>query len=1358
MALPSRFGKYELLERIATGGMAEVFLARSFGLEGFEKRLVIKRILPDLARNPRIMGLFIQEAKVCAGLAHPNIVQIFELGKVGDAPYIAMEYIHGRDLARINRVLRGRGERFPIPLAVYAVARALRGMAYAHARTDALGRPLGLVHRDISPQNILVTFQGEVKLVDFGIAHLEAGIAAGKAGKQAYMAPEQAEGGPVDGRADVFSAGMVLTELLTGKRLWPQADPAERLAMLRERGVPDPRLENPQIPEALAGILARMLAVDPADRPNAALAAEELRAFLFASGQSANATALGELLRELLDDDPLPEPGNIGVGDLAARDLAREITRLGGDSASPEPAPATPRPAEGAGGPGERKPVVVLVGEVSGLTELSEVFGTDEVVRRHFELIRRIRRVVDRFGGSLERYQDDSFVVFWGVNRTEGHDLDRALAAAGALNRGMRLLARRGLNVGLAIGVHRGELAIGRSRGRGHHYLARGDTIKLAQRLCAEAELGQILVSDAVASSAGERFSFAPGPRLRRKNRPIACRTHVLTGRHARASAAPGRWLRRGGDLDVLAAAFTALGRGVGGVLVVRGDTGLGKSRLVREVRELARPRGLPFYAGRAEPFAEDLPFTPFRDLLSEVLGLDGAWDRATVLDRLDQMTVLGLTDGDRELLGALFAVEPPPTSDRRASAPEQSKEAFFAAAARLVRGLAEQAPVVLALEDTHNLDATERAMVAHVMRATAGLPVLFLFTSRGPLELGLGPPTWDIELGPLSLANQRALIGELLAAEEVEDLLLDRLAETAEGNPLYLTELVKDLRATGRVTVTEGVATLTEPESALNLPAKLESLFAARVDALDPALKATLQVASVIGVSFSPALLADATGIGDVRPVLDALGAAGMLNLPSKPGEGRASFANPLLWEVARRSILEGTARALHGRVADAIGRVYAGALEPHRQALATHCAAADRKVDAARHAGRLGELLLRQQLLEEAAGWWERGVQWIARADPGEAPDMGAVELLLRLRAGEAWALIGDSERALRHLEVAQDLAENEGDPLLEARALLALGKLYHTRGSADLAKIHLEMVQELCGAISQGGDPSEDREVRTLAVESLETLAMLALDAGSPEQAREACEEALVRAGDDDGLAARALLGLATDLLHCGQDKEAVEYLDRALAKAEAAGDRILKGRIINNVGIAMMMTGRYGEAIARFREATEIRQGLGYRRGVVVNQHNIGDAWLRSGDAARAFAAFQQSRDLAAELGWERGVVMNDAYLAFLEGMRAVGAWDSETLDLGTVLPSEADAALPRIQAAALEAERLHDLEISVTARWLLGRLMYKMGRLDEAREVLTEALRLAEQLNARPLMRDVEGALRPLTWAAGVHAG
>src|SRR5688572_29844000 len=161
MQLPAPFGKYELLERIATGGMAEVYLARSFGVAGFEKRLVVKRLRPELADDPRFVQMFIAEAKIGVHLNHPNVLQVYELGRAGNAHYIAMEHLHGRDLTRVVKALRAREERVPIEVAVAIVAEACRWLAYAHARTDAEGRPLGLVHRDVSPHNLLVTFAGD---------------------------------------------------------------------------------------------------------------------------------------------------------------------------------------------------------------------------------------------------------------------------------------------------------------------------------------------------------------------------------------------------------------------------------------------------------------------------------------------------------------------------------------------------------------------------------------------------------------------------------------------------------------------------------------------------------------------------------------------------------------------------------------------------------------------------------------------------------------------------------------------------------------------------------------------------------------------------------------------------------------------------------------------------------------------------------------------------------------------------------------------------------------------------------------------------------------------------------------------
>ncbi|HNH48766.1 MAG TPA: serine/threonine-protein kinase, partial [Myxococcota bacterium] len=192
MSFPVPFGRFQLLSRIAVGGMAEVYLARSFGVEGFEKRLVIKKILTGLSSQPRYVDLFVQEAKVCAALSHPNIVQVFELGKVGEEHFISMEHIHGRDLTRVLRVLRTRSERLPMPVAVAITAFVSRALAYAHSRTTSEGRPMRIVHRDVSPHNVILSFEGEVKLLDFGIARpmtdLEEGV-RGAGGKQAYMSP-----------------------------------------------------------------------------------------------------------------------------------------------------------------------------------------------------------------------------------------------------------------------------------------------------------------------------------------------------------------------------------------------------------------------------------------------------------------------------------------------------------------------------------------------------------------------------------------------------------------------------------------------------------------------------------------------------------------------------------------------------------------------------------------------------------------------------------------------------------------------------------------------------------------------------------------------------------------------------------------------------------------------------------------------------------------------------------------------------------------------------------------------------------------------------------------------------------------
>jgi serine/threonine protein kinase len=266
-----RFGPYELLDRVAIGGMAEVFKAKQTGIEGFEKIVALKRILPHLGDNKEFTDMFVDEAKMVAGLAHPSIVQIFDLGKIDKSYYIAMEYVHGRDLRTIMKRAREKGLRMPLDLSLRVVSQVCAALEYAHRKKDERGRPMEIVHRDVSPQNILISFEGEVKLVDFGIAK-----AATKAsstdrgalrGKLLYMSPEQAWGRTIDRRSDVFSLGIVLYEMVTETKPFIGAGTEMTILELVRQCVITPAREiNPRVPEALDRVIMKALARDPAER------------------------------------------------------------------------------------------------------------------------------------------------------------------------------------------------------------------------------------------------------------------------------------------------------------------------------------------------------------------------------------------------------------------------------------------------------------------------------------------------------------------------------------------------------------------------------------------------------------------------------------------------------------------------------------------------------------------------------------------------------------------------------------------------------------------------------------------------------------------------------------------------------------------------------------------------------------------------------------------------------------------------------------------------------------------------------------------------------------------------------------
>jgi serine/threonine protein kinase len=287
-----RFGGYELIEKIGVGGMAEVYKARAVSLEGVERTLVIKKILPEFATNHHFVRMLVAEARVSSMLHHPNIVQTFELGETDGQHYIAMEYVPGSDLLAVLTSATRATLRVPLGLALYIISEVCNGLDYAHKAKDPQGRLLNLIHRDISPSNVLISDDGAVKLMDFGVAQADL-VRPGRMravddtsstlkGKLGYMAPEQVTGQSVDHRADLFALGIVLFETLTLKRLFLGTSDPETLNNIRRAHLDEKLARHPYIPEGVQRIIRRALSKTPAERyPDAAAFREALLTYLF---------------------------------------------------------------------------------------------------------------------------------------------------------------------------------------------------------------------------------------------------------------------------------------------------------------------------------------------------------------------------------------------------------------------------------------------------------------------------------------------------------------------------------------------------------------------------------------------------------------------------------------------------------------------------------------------------------------------------------------------------------------------------------------------------------------------------------------------------------------------------------------------------------------------------------------------------------------------------------------------------------------------------------------------------------------------------------------------------------------------
>jgi serine/threonine-protein kinase len=332
--------RYRVVEKLESGGMAEVFRAESEGLQGFKKQVAIKRVLPHLSEKKKFIAMFLDEARLSAQLSHSNCVQVFDIGVGDNAYFIVMEYVDGANLKAIAEGFKKQGKDFPVAGAAFIAHEICKGLAYAHEFRDPNGESLNIVHRDMSPPNVLLTKHGEIKIVDFGLAKASSQLEKSEPGiikgKFSYLSPEAAMGQEVDARTDIFAVGIILWELLAGQRLFLGETDFQTVKKVQQAVVPPISQINTRVPKELERIVNRALAKDPAARYSTARElGQDLIRFLFQNGEPVGTFDVASLVQGTMRDRQRVRAPQGSIIDKLIEEALFEFTSLKEDATGP---------------------------------------------------------------------------------------------------------------------------------------------------------------------------------------------------------------------------------------------------------------------------------------------------------------------------------------------------------------------------------------------------------------------------------------------------------------------------------------------------------------------------------------------------------------------------------------------------------------------------------------------------------------------------------------------------------------------------------------------------------------------------------------------------------------------------------------------------------------------------------------------------------------------------------------------------------------------------------------------------------------------------------------------------------------
>jgi serine/threonine protein kinase/tetratricopeptide (TPR) repeat protein len=1303
--------------------MAEVFKAKSYGVEGFEKILVIKRILPELSRRQDFVDMFIHEAKLAVRLSHANIVQVFDLGKAPtgepsaatahDAYYIAMEYVHGLDLASVLARSRRQQLALPIPMSAYVASEVAKGLDHAHRRRDEQMRPLGIVHRDVSPQNVLLSFEGEVKVTDFGIAKARETVRGDDEdedtkrlrGKFGYMSPEQSRGERVDARSDLFSLGTVIYECVTGVNPFSAPTTFETLRRVQAGEYPPVTLLRPDTPPELVAILEKAMAKNAADRyADAGRMYEALLAFLYGQGSRYGAHDLAEFLSRFRESSEVNRLGTTQEPMLETE---------GGNPGTESTPLEVPAARQSSSVRVASSLMSIAIDRAAEMGERREVTALVVALGRHtpLEVIDRAANVVELWGGRVLRREAGYLASLFGLGDPDGRDTEMATRCALVLLRSIQPSRPPG------VGLHVGRVQLSHV----------GETIddgRLGSILDTTYELARVREGRAAISTLAMRqvkalFEFEP---LGDRDLPPCNVPGVLVKEVRGPAEAFGRLVGRKQELRRIGVVLALAAKRMARVLTIRGDHGVGKTRLLYEAERRLRRGGydVGFHIAACRPRGGEFPLSGVVCMLHVLCGTTegDAPDRILVVQ--PRLRALGLQEDEvRAVLMALGAGVTTLVGDANALL----RQAFT----RMVSSLCADRPHTFAWDVAHAMDEDSYALLQEVFTRCVHTRVVFVFAARAgfshPLEKTHGHTA--IELGDLAPSEVERLVALRLGVDAVPEELLRFVRQRAGGHPLFVEEIIKALVDAGAVLVADRrVASMKLVGQDLALPKTLRGLVASRVARLSAEDRTTLQAAAVLGDPIEVAALS--VMLGQPMPSLErsvATLAASDFVVHIGPSELR--FTSPIVPEVVADLLTPEAGREMHAAAGRALESTLGERAWEQAGRIASHLYEAGDAERAAEYFAKGGERRLATRQLEAAARDWARAIALTdpARRDPAEL--LGWLE-----RLASAVRLVRSSPDAKELCDRVVDHVDRRGPRDWRVRARVAAGHILAAVHRVEESRLRLAEASSIAA-----GDPQLVKPVLLAEGE-------LATRQGDFTRALVlfAKLRAIVHESSDDHEEHRVAIHLAQSHAAVGDRKTALSDLQEA--ERLLPNDRTAALERTKIRAVVDYFTRDFRSAALHCEEAIHVAREIGLAHEVMVNLHNLGEILVHLDDLPRAYGATQQSLALCDESGEQRYANSNRMLLAFLDGIRDDPDRDSEK-------------RLRQGIAYATNKEFTWDV---IGARLLLANLLRRRGRFEEAREEYEKTRQLALDAGHRLVADDCEISLDELAGRATTPMG